>query len=204
MVHPCKRVRKRATRDERRRKAEHGGTGTSHSRTAPGTIRAISVDKAGLFSWRLHARRFVGSVTQRRGGPLAHRPPAQWRRPRMWICVGPRDRPEASPSSTSGGRMGGFLDEKKMNGGRQSNGALRPLLVVWLVHFLGDLFFLVTQPQQTRTSLRHAGIFWGIFCRVEPNTTRTHRQTPQIAITRSFQHAGKPPFRSLPPRNCGL
>ena len=52
----------------------HGGTGTSHSRTAPGTICAISVDKAGLFSWRLRARRFVGSVTRRRGGPPAHRP----------------------------------------------------------------------------------------------------------------------------------
>ena len=58
----------------RRRKAEHGGTGTSHSRTAPGTIRAISLDKAGLFSWRLRARRFAGPVTRRRGGPPAHRP----------------------------------------------------------------------------------------------------------------------------------
>ena len=46
----------------------------SHSRTAPGTIRAISVDKAGLFSWRLRARRFVGSVTRRRDGPPANRP----------------------------------------------------------------------------------------------------------------------------------
>ena len=60
--------------DERRRKSKHGGTGTSHSRTAPGTIRAIGVDKAGLLSWRLRARRFVGSVTRRRGGPPAHRP----------------------------------------------------------------------------------------------------------------------------------
>ena len=46
-----------------------------HSRTAPGMIRAISVDKAGLFSWRSRARRFVCSVTQRKGGP-----PAQWQR----------------------------------------------------------------------------------------------------------------------------
>ena len=30
--------------------------------------------EARLFSWRLRARRFVGSVTQRRGGPPAHRP----------------------------------------------------------------------------------------------------------------------------------
>ena len=54
--------------------AEHGGTGTLHSRTAPGTIRTISANKAGLFSWRLWARRFVCSVTRRRGGPPAHRP----------------------------------------------------------------------------------------------------------------------------------
>ena len=63
-----------ATANERSRKAEHGGTGTSHSRTAPGTIRAISVDKAGLFFWRLRARRFVGSVTRRGVGPPAYRP----------------------------------------------------------------------------------------------------------------------------------
>ena len=60
--------------DERRRKAEHGGTGTSRSRTAPRTISSISVDKAGLFSRRLRAWRFVGSVTRRRGGPPAYRP----------------------------------------------------------------------------------------------------------------------------------
>ena len=90
-----------------------------------------------------------------------------------------------------------------MNGGRQSNGALRPLLLVWVVIFFGD-FFLVPQPQQTRTSLETPGICFGFFCRVEPNTTRTHRQTPQIAIARSFQHAGKPSYRPLPPRNCGL
>ena len=45
-----------------------------HSRTAPGTIRAISVDKAGLFSWRLWARRFVCSMARRRGGPPAYQP----------------------------------------------------------------------------------------------------------------------------------
>ena len=69
----AKRVSKTATY-ERRRKAEHGGTRTFHSRTAPGTICAISVDKAGLFSWRLWARRFVCSVTRRRGGPRAGSP----------------------------------------------------------------------------------------------------------------------------------
>ena len=60
--------------DERRQKAEHGGTGTSHSRTAPGTVRAIGVNKAGLVSWRLRVRKFAGSVTRRRGGPPAYRP----------------------------------------------------------------------------------------------------------------------------------
>ena len=70
----AKRVSKRATRGGERQSAEHGGTGALHSRTAPGTIRAISVDKAGLFFWRLWARRFVCSVTRRRGGPPAHRP----------------------------------------------------------------------------------------------------------------------------------
>ena len=65
---------------ERREEAKgrvrtNGGTGTSsHSRTTPGTIRAISVNKAGLVSWRLRARRFFGSVTRRRGGLPAHRP----------------------------------------------------------------------------------------------------------------------------------
>ena len=72
----AKRVSKRAARGGERQsfKAKHGGTGTSHSRTAPGTIRAISVNKVGLFSWRLRARRVVGSGTRRRGGAPAHRP----------------------------------------------------------------------------------------------------------------------------------
>ena len=72
-----------------------------HSRTAPGTIHAISVHKAGLFSWRLRARQFVGSSALRRLGDSAPRwpagSPAQWQRPRMWICVGPRD-PATKPS----------------------------------------------------------------------------------------------------------
>ena len=70
----AKRASKKATRGGERRKAEHGGSGTSHSRTAPGKIRAISAVKAGLVSWHLRARRFVGSVTRRRGGPPAHQP----------------------------------------------------------------------------------------------------------------------------------
>ena len=35
---------------------------------------------------------------------------------------------------------------------------------------------------------------WNFFCRVDPNTTRSHRQTPPIAIARSFQLAEKSPF----------
>ena len=60
--------------DERRRRAEHGGVGTPHSRGASGKGLGASSDKASLFSWRLRAGRFVGSVTRRRGGPPAHRP----------------------------------------------------------------------------------------------------------------------------------
>ena len=55
------------------RKAEHGGTGTSHSRAAPGTTRAISVDKAGLLFLRLQTRRFVSSVTRSVGAEMANR-----------------------------------------------------------------------------------------------------------------------------------
>ena len=60
--------------DERRRRAEHGGVGTPHSRCASGKALGASADKAASFSWRLWARRFVCSVTRRRGGPPAHRP----------------------------------------------------------------------------------------------------------------------------------
>ena len=67
-----------------------------HSRTAPGTTRAISVDKAGLFSWLV----LVGPAVRLLGDSAPRWPtgsPAQWQRPRMWICVGPRD-PLAKPS----------------------------------------------------------------------------------------------------------
>ena len=69
-----------------------------HSRTAPGTIRAISVDKAGLFSWRLWAQRFVCSVTRRRGGPPAHRPSS-----RGPGCGFASDRVNPQPSQAGGG-----------------------------------------------------------------------------------------------------
>ena len=98
-----KRVSERATRDERRRRAEHGGVGTPHWRGAPGKALEASADKAASFSWRSRARRLVGLVSRRRGGPRwpAGSPPAQWQRPRMWICVvhcaGPRY-PSTKPS----------------------------------------------------------------------------------------------------------
>jgi len=53
---------------------EHGSVGTPHSRDAFGKVLGASAGKVGLFSWRLRAGRFVGSVTRRRGGPPAHRP----------------------------------------------------------------------------------------------------------------------------------
>ena len=86
----AKRASKRATR----------GTGTLHSRIAPGTIRTVSVDKAGLFSCRLWARRFVCSVTLRRGGPPAHRPSGRGRGPG---CGFASDRATPPPSQAGVG-----------------------------------------------------------------------------------------------------
>ena len=62
--------------DERRRKAEHGGVGTQHSRGAPGTgtVLGIGVGEVGSFVWCSRARRLVGSATRRLGCPSAHRP----------------------------------------------------------------------------------------------------------------------------------
>ena len=60
--------------DERRRKVEHGGVGKPHSRGASGMVIGSGADEVGKFSWRLRARRLVGSVTRRRGGLSAHRP----------------------------------------------------------------------------------------------------------------------------------
>ena len=65
--------------------AEHGGTGTSHSRTAPGTTRAIGVDKAGLVFLAL-----AGPAVRRLGGSAPRWPagsPAQWQRHQMRGCV---------------------------------------------------------------------------------------------------------------------
>ena len=60
--------------DERRRKVEHGGVGTPHSRGAPGTVLGIGVVEVGSFFWCSRVRRLVGSVTRRLGGPSAHLP----------------------------------------------------------------------------------------------------------------------------------
>ena len=62
------------TGDERRRKAEHGGVGTPHSRGASGMVIGSGAGEVGSFSWRSRSRRLVdSSVTRRRGGSSAHR-----------------------------------------------------------------------------------------------------------------------------------
>ena len=74
-----------------------------------------------------------------------------------------QDRPEANPSSTSGGRMGGVLRREKMNGGRQPNGALRPLLVVWVVHFWAAFGGGAPAAPADTHEPRYAGFFFGDF-----------------------------------------
>ena len=76
---------------------EHGGVGTPHSRGASGKALGASADKASFFSWRL---RVAGRAVRRLGDSAPRWPagsPAQWQRPRMKICVGPRD-PDTKPS----------------------------------------------------------------------------------------------------------
>ena len=53
---------------------EHGGVGTPHSRGASGMAIGSGAGEVGSFYWRSRARRFVGSVTRRRGGSSAHWP----------------------------------------------------------------------------------------------------------------------------------
>ena len=66
-----------------------------------------------------------------------------------------------------------------------------------------------TRPDVTdrKASPDAPDFFLIFFGRVDPNTTRSHRQTPPIAIARSFQHAEKWPFRrrggSAPPFSSG-
>ena len=88
--------------DEMRRKAEHGGVGTPHSRGASGLVIAFGTDEVGSFSWRSCAqlRRLVGSATRRRGGSSAHRPSGEdaWERPRNRSHVTVRDRRTTKPS----------------------------------------------------------------------------------------------------------
>ena len=73
----AKRVSKSATRGGERQSTEAPGYRIRAPRPER-SVRSVSVsvDKAAgfLFFWRLRARRFVGSVTWRRGGPPAHRP----------------------------------------------------------------------------------------------------------------------------------
>ena len=69
-----RRLSKRATRGGERQSTEAPG----HRIRAPRPERSVRSVRTRrtcfLFSWRLRARRFVGSVTRRRVGPPAHRP----------------------------------------------------------------------------------------------------------------------------------
>ena len=100
---------------ERRRKAEHGGVGTPHSRDASEMVIGSSADEVGTFYWRSRARRLVGSVTRRRGGSSAH-PTHQWERPRNRSHVAVRDRttkPSWEPDAQAGlMRIPAFLPQR--------------------------------------------------------------------------------------------
>ena len=85
-IQMAKRVSERATRG-----GDHGRVGTPHARGAFEIALGVGVDEASSISFRLRARRLVGSVTRRRGGPAAGSP-AQWQRPRMQGCVRTRNR----------------------------------------------------------------------------------------------------------------
>ena len=94
----AKRVSERATRG-----GEHGGVGTPHARGASGIVLGVGVDEASSISFRLRARRLVGSVTRRRGGPLAHQPSG-----RGPGCGGASEREIGSPNPVGGGFASGM------------------------------------------------------------------------------------------------
>ena len=94
----AKRVSERATRG-----GDHGGVGTPHARGASGIVLGVGVDEASSISFRLRARRLVGSVTRRRGGPLAHQPSG-----RGPGCGGASEREIGSPNPVGGGFASGM------------------------------------------------------------------------------------------------
>ena len=70
---------------------------------ASGTATGVEAVEAGLLVWLLRARWRVGSATRRLVRLFGS--PAQWQTPRMWICVGTRDR--ATEPSRGWLRVGG-------------------------------------------------------------------------------------------------
>ena len=73
--------------DERRRKAEHGGTGTLHIAFAL-RVRNDPRDQCGPGGLIFLA--LVGPAVRLLGDSAPRWPvgsPAQWQRPRMWICA---------------------------------------------------------------------------------------------------------------------
>ena len=66
----------------------------------------VGVDEASSISFRLRARRLVGSVTRRRGGPLAHQPSG-----RGPGCGGASEREIGSPNPVGGGFASGMRSE---------------------------------------------------------------------------------------------
>ena len=70
---------------------------------ASGTATGVEAAEAGLLVWLLRARWRVGSATRRLVWLFGS--PAQWQTPRMWICVGTRDR--ATEPSRGWLRVGG-------------------------------------------------------------------------------------------------
>ena len=82
----AKRIHEWATRGaERRNTAAYG-----HAISLVGafrTVLGVGVDEAGSISWRLCTRRLVDLAARRLVGCRAVSSPAQWQRPRKWICA---------------------------------------------------------------------------------------------------------------------
>ena len=76
--------------------------------------------------------------------------------------------------------------------------------------FFGRCFSPVPQPQQPADTHepRHAGFFSRFFfvesSRTQPKPTDRHRTSPLRAHFNTPPERKQPPFRPLPPRNCGL
>ena len=88
----AKRVSKRATRGGERQSTEPPG----HRIRAPRPERSVR----SVWTRRLVFLALAGPAVRRLGDSAPRWPagsPAQWQRPRMWICVGPRD-PATKPS----------------------------------------------------------------------------------------------------------